>query len=385
MEKIIVERVVHDGVHRLTLKFPYSKELVTVLREINGAKWSARMNCWHIPDAIDAVSVLLAAFRGIAYVDYSALKGKKIDAAVASSTVNQGRTGEVKRIRGQMGELSVRGKSDLEAFRRWLEAHRYPSTTVRTYTGMIDTFLRFVSPKEADECTSDELVRLVDEYILPAGLSHSYQNQMVSAVKKFYGEVYRSVIDPGKLTRPRPQHRLPNVLSKEEVKRVLEAPLNEKHRVMLSLIYSCGLRRSELIALVPADIERERKLLRVRESKGFKDRVITLSEKVTGLIDAYLTRYKPEKYLFEGQYRGTRYSTSSLDKVFKDAAAKAGLNRDISLHGLRHSYATHLLESGTDIRYIQELLGHKSSRTTEIYTHVTTQSIQKIRSPFDDL
>jgi integrase/recombinase XerD len=140
-----------------------------------------------------------------------------------------------------------------------------------------------------------------------------------------------------------------------------------------------------LIELVPADLEKDRKLLRIRQSKGFKDRVVPISEKVILMIDLYITHFRPEKYLFEGQYRGNRYSASSLDKVFKEAVKRTGLKREVTLHGLRHSYATHLLESGTDLRYIQELLGHKSSRTTEIYTHVTTQSIQKIRSPFDDL
>lgn len=129
-----------------------------------------------------------------------------------------------------------------------------------------------------------------------------------------------------------------------------------------------------------------RKLLIIRQSKGFKDRLVPLSDKLVQIIDLYLLHYKPEKYLFEGQYRGRRYSPESLEKVFRNAYEKAGIKKkDITLHGLRHSYATHLLEAGTDLRYIQALLGHKSSRTTEIYTHVTTHSIQKIRSPFDDL
>jgi len=114
-------------------------------------------------------------------------------------------------------KLSDKGRADIERFRKWLDVNRYPESTIRTYTGMITTFLKFVSPKEAEECTSEDLVRIVDEYILPEGLSHSFQNQMVSAVKKFYGKIYRSVIDPVDISRPRPQHRLPNVLSKEEV------------------------------------------------------------------------------------------------------------------------------------------------------------------------
>jgi integrase/recombinase XerD len=208
---------------------------------------------------------------------------------------------------------------------------------------------------------------------------------MISSVKKFYSEIYKTVIDPGEIARPRPEHKLPNVLSKEEVKNIINAPVNEKHRVMLSIIYACGLRRSELIGLTPADVERGRRLMRIRQSKGFKDRIVPVSDRIIEMIDGYIMHYRPEHYLFEGQCPGEKYSASSLEKVLKKACKKVGLRKEITLHSLRHCYATHLLEAGTDLRYIQELLGHKSSRTTEIYTHVSTQSIQKIRSPFDDL
>ncbi|HAX94062.1 MAG TPA: integrase [Bacteroidales bacterium] len=208
---------------------------------------------------------------------------------------------------------------------------------------------------------------------------------MISDVKKFYGKVYKSVIDVGEISRPRPEHRLPNVLSKDEVKKLLNASLNEKHRVMLSLIYACGLRRSELIDLHVSDVDVSRRLLIIRQAKGFKDRVVPISERTIEMVKSYEERFKPLSYLFEGQFPGRKYSTSSLESVFRAASKKAGIKKDVTLHGLRHSYATHLLEAGTDLRYIQELLGHKSSRTTEIYTHVTVQGIQKIRSPFDDL
>jgi integrase/recombinase XerD len=250
---------------------------------------------------------------------------------------------------------------------------------------MMEAFLRFVSPKEASECNADDLIRMVNEYIIPKGLSYSFQNQLISAVKKFYKEICREIIDPGSFTRPRTRHKLPNVLSKEEVKKVLSAPMNEKHRAVLSIIYGCGLRRSEVITLEPQDIDRDRMLLSVRQSKGFKDRIVPVSVKLVEMIDSYVSRYRPVVYLFEGQYQGSRYSAASIEKVFRMSCEKAGIKKNITLHGLRHSYATHLLESGTDLRYIQELLGHKSSRTTEIYTHVTEKSIQKIRSPFDDL
>ena len=287
-------------------------------------------------------------------------------------------------VRG-LGILSRSAEEDIIRYRVWLESHRYPPNTVRTYTTMMESFLRFVTPKEASECDASDLVAMVTEYILPRGLSYSYQNQLISAVKKFYREICREVIDPGTFTRPRSRHRLPNVLSKEEVKRILSAPENDKHRLLLSIIYGCGLRRSEVIMLEPGDIDYDRMLLTVRQSKGFKDRVVPLSGRLAEQIKEYVARRKPVRYVFEGQRQGVSYSATSVEKIFRMACQKAGIKKDITLHGLRHSYATHLLEAGTDLRYIQELLGHKSSKTTEIYTHVTEKSIQKIRSPFDDL
>jgi integrase/recombinase XerD len=238
MKNIIAERVIHDNAKRVSIRFPYDAGLVRIIRGIPGSRWSERMNCWHFPDSADIIEVLLSAFSGKAYVDYTALKPNLADKIKAKRDEEQLKNSGKKRELPDtdLPSLNEKGMDDVEKFRRWMESHRYPSTTIRTYTGMLVTFLRFVTPKDATECTSDDLVRIVDEYILPLGLSHSYQNQTISAVKKFYGKVYRTVIDPGEFTRPRPQHRLPNVLSKEEVKRVLDAPVNEKHRVMLSLI-----------------------------------------------------------------------------------------------------------------------------------------------------
>lgn len=174
-------------------------------------------------------------------------------------------------------------------------------------------------------------------------------------------------------------------MAKEEIRKILNAHKNLKHRTMLSLIYACGLRRSELLNLKISDVDSHRGLLIVRQSKGKKDRVVPLSSKTVDLLREYYKFEKPNQYLFEGEKPNSRYSEGSLQKVLKSAVAKSGIKKPVSLHWLRHSYATHLLENGTDLRYIQEILGHSSSRTTEIYTHVTDNSIRRIKSPFDDL
>jgi integrase/recombinase XerD len=174
------------------------------------------------------------------------------------------------------------------------------------------------------------------------------------------------------------------VLSKEEVKAILEAPYNLKHRAMLAMIYSCGLRRSELLNLTKFDVDSKRMVVIIRMAKGKKDRIVPLSTKILALLRDYYKSYNPKEFLFEGQ-AGGKYSEKSLENVLKQSLFKARIEKPVTLHWLRHSYATHLLENGTDLRYIQDLLGHKSSKTTEIYTHVSTKNIQNIRSPFDDL
>jgi integrase/recombinase XerD len=387
MKTIKAEKVIHKGENRISLSFSYDPELILSVKELKDSRWSSGMKYWHIQDSPDIIKVLLEKFRGKAYIDYSGLKSglpdqqqKKECQTDSKKSGNRGRISIE-----EFPQLTEKGIKDIEKYRRWMEAQRYPSTTIQTYCSMMVKFLRFASPKETEKCSSDDLLRLINEYIIPSGLSFSFQNQMISSVRKFYGHIYNTDMDPGQIERPRVRRRLPNVLSKEEVKKMLGGIPNDKHRVMLSLIYACGLRRSELLNLRMDDIERSRGLLRIRQAKGYKDRIVPISSRTIEMVDDYIKRYKPINYLFEGQKAGEQYSASSIEKVLKRACSNAGLKREVSLHWLRHSYATHLLEGGTDLRFIQELLGHSSSRTTEIYTHVTDKSIQKIRSPFDDL
>ena len=386
MKNVTAERIIYNGMNRVVLRFPYDNTLIAAAKELTDARWSNRLKCWHVSDCSDIITLLLKVFLGKAYVDYTALRPTFADKIRAKREADQKTPlGLQNKPEIKLSQLSPKGLEYMDKFRSWMEANRYPESTVNTYSSMMERFLKFSSPKEADDCTSDDLIKIINEYILPGGYSQSFQNQMISAVKKFYSHICLIAIDPGKVTRPVPRYRLPNVMSKEEVKKLLNSLTNEKHRLMLSIIYACGLRRSELLQLKLEDVERGRKLLHIREAKGFKDRLVPVSDKTIELIDCYLSRYKPQKYLFEGQWPKEMYSATSLERVFKHACEMTGIKKKITLHSLRHSYATHLLESGTDLRFIQELLGHKSSKTTQIYTHVSTKSIQNIRSPFDDL
>jgi site-specific recombinase XerD len=183
--------------------------------------------------------------------------------------------------------------------------------------------------------------------------------------------------------RPRKDKKLPTVLSKEEVAKILSSVDNLKHKAILMLVYSAGLRVGEVVRLKTEDIDSNRKLIHIKGAKGRKDRYTLLSERALEILKQYLRKYRPEKWLFGGAREGRYLSARTADKIFRNACEKSGIKKDVSLHALRHSFATHLLEAGTDLRYIQELLGHSHCKTTEIYTHVSTKSLGKIISPLD--
>jgi len=285
----------------------------------------------------------------------------------------------------ELAPLTAESRLEINRFGKWMEHKRYSPSTIETYIQAITVFMRFIAPKSSAEATNDDMQHYVYQYMIPRRLSYSYQNQAVNAAKLFFKLIAGSALITEQLERPRREHKLPNILSKEEVKAIIQAPINQKHRTMLSLIYACGLRRSELLNLKPLNVDSKRHLLNILNAKGKKDRVIPISDKTITLLRNYYALYRPKIWLFEGHNPGEQYSETSLQEVLKHAVQKAGIHKPVSLHWLRHSYATHLLEAGTDLRFIQELLGHKSSKTTEIYTHVTEKSLEKIKSPFDDL
>ena len=218
--------------------------------------------------------------------------------------------------------------------------------------------------------------------LIRAGRSSSYVNQMLNSIKFYYENVMGMPNRFYAIDRPPKVERLPKVLSKNDVQRMIDAAPNVKHKCIISLLYSSGLRRQELLDLKIVDVDSSRMVLRVNQGKGKKDRYTLLSEKVLVDLRAYFKEWKPILYLFEGP-SGEKYTAGSVRAIVSNAAKKARLNKTVTPHMLRHSFATHLLETGTVCRYIQNLLGHSSSKTTEIYTHVSMINIQQIKSPLD--
>jgi len=380
MKSIILKKGEHRGQDVIFMMFDYDLSLISHLKSLAIARWSATKKSWYILAANFDLKLFSEAFQNIAEIDSSHLLIKSEDITTVKANNNETSP-------NAFLELSLNNEviEKTETFRRWMLHKRYSKSSIETYTDCVRVFLSFCGSKPFDTLTNDDVVLFVNDYILKRRLSFSYQNQFVNAIKLFFREVFKSHIEIDKLERPRRVHKLPNVLSREEAAKIINALINQKHRTMLSLIYACGLRRSELLHLKLDSVDSKRGLLIIRNAKGYKDRVVPISEKVINMLRDYYKAYKPKIWLFEGQHAGEPYSEQSLMSVLKQAKEKAGINKPVSLHWLRHSYATHLLESGTDLRYIQVLLGHKNSKTTEIYTHVSTKNLKNIKSPFDDI
>jgi site-specific recombinase XerD len=261
-----------------------------------------------------------------------------------------------------------------------LRARGYSQKTMKAYCGQVDRFHRYLL---SDEVLSGDMMQSYSLYLLNQHRSHSYVNQAVSAIKFFMKNVVGKSDAEFNYVRPKKEQKLPSVLSAVEVRRLLEAVRNPKHRAMLFLIYSSGLRVGEVVRLRPEDVDADRGTVLVRQGKGRKDRLTLLSDVAFGVLREYIRTEKLDGWLFPGQDRGRHLTERTVQKVFEQALAGSGVRKAASVHTLRHSFATHLLEGGTDLRYIQELLGHESSKTTQRYTHVSVKDVRRIQSPLD--
>ncbi len=365
-DTVWVKPCMHRGQNRLQIFFDYNSAIIYRIRQLEGCRWSASMQCWHIPytddSCLNLTLVLGAGYRIIELADKNLINSTSKERIIPEP------------IKERMIE-----------FRRYLTTQRYSESTITNYVASAYQFLQFVDYKDPGCITIDDIILFNENFIIKQGRSVSSQNIFISALKLFFEIILNKEFQVDELRRPRREHRLPEVFSKEEVIRIIGSSVNIKHRAMLATVYSCGLRCGDLINMKLTDIDRDRMLIHIKRGKGNKDRIIPLPKKLLEMLTGYYKAYKPAVYVFEGERKGQPYHESSLRQVFHKALRKAGIKRKAKLHWLRHSYATHLLEGGTDLRYIQEILGHSSSRTTEIYTHVSVRSIQQIRNPFDDL
>lgn len=355
--------------------FHYNIVLIDRLKKYSKARWSRTNGAWYVPYNNDSVQDIVEYFRGFAFIDYSGLKHPTIKSKkVKRSTLSN----------DQLPPLSQDSSDQIENFIQYLENMRYSHNTVTAYSEGLKIFLRFTNNKPVEEITPQDIEDFNSDYILKNDYSTSYQNGVINAIKLFFKRIANIHINLEELERPKKQFKLPVVLSLDEVERVLNSIANVKHKCMLTLIYSCGLRVGELISLKIEDIDSQRMVIHIKQAKGSKDRIVPLAPSALKLLRTYYQLYRPKKYLFNGS-DSYQYSRSSIQSVFRAAVKRANIRKKCTLHTLRHSYATHLLESGVNLRYIQELLGHNSPKTTQIYTHVTSEESRKVTSPLEKL
>ncbi|MDT0606002.1 site-specific tyrosine recombinase/integron integrase [Croceitalea rosinachiae] len=354
------------------IKFSPDKLIQGLIKSLPGPKWSQEYNMAYIPNTKTNLGIIFTTFKGLVWINYNRfLTNKPIH------TGNETIDVEWFRKRKTAPEYRLCP----EEYLLKLELKRYANSTVKTYVTFFELFINYHKDKELKELDEGD-IRAFLQSLIQKKHSNSYVNQAINAIKFYYEVVLGMPNRFFEIERPRKESKLPKVISKEEISSIIENTNNIKHRCIVQLLYNSGLRRSELLNLKIRDIDSIRMLIRVKGSKGNKDRLTLLSKTALKDLRRYYKKYEPQLYLFEGK-KGIKYSGASVLKIVKLAAEKARIRTTVTPHVLRHSFATHLLESGTDLRQIQVLLGHGSTKTTEIYTHVATNTFETIKNPLD--
>ncbi|MEP2025787.1 MAG: site-specific tyrosine recombinase/integron integrase [Reichenbachiella sp.] len=372
--QITLKHLYIDHQKMIGLKFYPDKVIQALVKELPGVKWCKKYGMAAIPNSSANLNCIFSKFKGVSWINCTHFfPNKPVRIGNEDISVNSYRQRTPKKGR----------RVCPEEFYQKLEIRKYSMNTVRVYISHFEKFINHFASVTDLENLDENNIRDYISHLVVVGRSDSFINQSINAIK-FYYEVVKEM--PNRfydIERPIKKQTLPKVLSKGEVLAIVHAIGNIKHRCMVSLLYSSGLRRGELLNLIPADIESGRMMIKVRDAKGGKDRYTILSKQVLEDLRTYFKSYRPKAYLFEGQMKGQKYSPTSLGKILKQAAKNAGVQKTVVPHMLRHSFATHLLEGGTDIRYIQMLLGHNSTKTTEIYTHVANSDFMNIKNPLD--
>lgn len=272
----------------------------------------------------------------------------------------------------------------INRYRQKLEIENYSPQTIKSYLSALHLFLDFIVKRKVKEITDEEITAYLHFCKTEKQYAYSSMKLAIASIQFLYKKVLEEPVPKALEINIRKPQTLPTVLSKNEISKVLAVTTNLKHKTLLLLIYSAGLRLGEVLNLTLADIDSEAMRIHIRNGKGKKDRYVMLSENTLALLRQYYLKYQPKELIFEG-VNGGKYNARSVQSVLKTALQKANIKKQATVHTLRHSFATHLLDAGNDIRYIQELLGHKRLETTQIYTHVSTHSIKSIKSPADSI
>jgi len=368
--------IIHSSVYDLPcigLKFTHQASILAHIKTFSLLKYNKKQDLYYVHNNKQNLQLLFAHFKGKAWINgeqfFEGYKQTLNNPAFETKQIYTSKPANIKEVP--------------KAYIEKLILKRYAENTARVYCSLFEKFINHYVEIPVNEIDENDIRNYLLK-IIEDGKSKSYQNQAINSIKFYYETVLGMPRRFYKLERPKKEKKLPKVLSKESVISMIRVTKNQKHKCIILLLYSTGIRRNELINLKISDIDSDRMMILVKDGKGNRDRYTILSEVMLVELRKYFIEYRPETYLFEGPLR-KQYSDTSVGMIVKKAAKLARLREHVTPHILRHSFATHLLEAGTDLRYIQHLLGHESSTTTEIYTHVAINTLKSIKSPLDSL
>jgi integrase/recombinase XerD len=405
MDTVCLKPLYHRGQESIGIYFENNSSLNVIVKKLPDVRWSQTNKCWYIPLSKENYNNLFFALQGKAAIEKLALHRylsdrKKAAAASKPAPHSARQTLQItreKRIPAPINSLKKQSVSNTNSVIQAVNAHiipalqqtlvlkSYSASTIKTYINEVGVFLRTVGYHPADKFSIERIKDYLQYCSEKLGLTENTLHSRMNALKFYYEQVLKREKFFCDIPRPKKANQLPKVLSKEEIIRLLKAIENIKHKTMIMLGYACGLRVSEITGLETKDLDEDRRLLLIRKAKGKKDRIVSISPVMLVMLRQYRLKYTPEKYLFEGQYKGTAYSSRSLQIIIESAKNKANINKTGSMHMLRHSFATHLLDKGTDVVFIQRLLGHNDLKTTLRYLHVTNKDLVNILSPIEDI
>jgi len=398
MDKVQLKPIFHKGRECIGIYYAISFTLNGLLRSKAGARWSQTHKCWYVPLGRDDYNKVCFALKGRAELEEQELRRyleeKKAVNAVKQEVPDPVPVDEpivIQPVKTVSVEPVVQvhpiNQGVLPALKQELVLRAYSSSTIKTYINEVRVFLGAIGDHPAATYTPQQLRDYLQYCFEQLKLSENTLHSRINALKFYYEQVLKREKFFWDIPRPKKPMQLPKLLNEDELARLFNSIQNKKHKAILFTAYSAGLRVSEVVNLKLADIDGQRMQIHVRHAKGKKDRYVNLSPVLLDILRQYvkMVRPAPKEYLFESEQTGKAYPTRTVQQIFTNAKNKAGILKEVGIHSLRHSFATHLLDKGTDIRYIKDLLGHFDIKTTERYLHVSKKQLVNVISPFDDL
>ena len=387
-QKIKLAPLIHKGNTWIGIQFPHLPVLQQAVRKTSHIQWSQSNKCWYLPFTRFSYTELLKNIEPFADIDNSALKQYKVS---GTSALNQPQTvlhfqasANIKTA----GFIHAVNSHVLPAMQQTLILKAYSPSTIKTYLAEMSQFLQMLRNVCADALPVTRIKNYLQYCFEKLKLSENTLHSRINALKFYYEQVLKKEKFFWEIPRPKKKQPLPKHFNQDEIAAIINSITNKKHKTMLMLAYGAGLRVSEVTSLKTHNMDSKRMtILLVEYGKGKKDRMLPLSPVLLVMLRVYALGYKPEKkgYLFTGANKQSPYSVRSLQEVLQAAKAKAGIMKPGGIHSLRHSFATHLIEKGTDVTMIQKLLGHGNIKTTLIYLHTSNRDLLSVISPLDAL